>query len=184
MSRAGGRVGRCLIILAGAAGWPSASSLAAQHGSTDLLDLRVVPFFALPLTSDVSGSQQAVGAHVVWPAGTRQALAGRYEVRWTSDGRRYDVGSLDVAWRLVGNDTTMIAATGGWARWGRRDHATAGLRAVWPFVQLDEGGTLVLQGWFDARYAVPGARALAGGGGMIWTQLMLGVALRPEWRRG
>jgi hypothetical protein len=58
-----------------------------------------------------------------------------------------------------------------------------GAHVIWPFLPLDEGGTTVLQGWFDVRYAVPGARALSAGEGMVWTQLMLGVALRTDWRR-
>lgn len=143
--------------------------------------LLMAPFFGLLLTSDVPRSQQAIGAHLTWSPDRRHGLAARYEWRWSSRVEPYDAGSLDVIRRIVGGDTAMIALTGGWARWGRRDHATLGLRAAWPFLGLDEDGSANFQAWVDIRYAVPSTSALRRREGVVWTHLMITYVVPMRW---
>ena len=111
--------GLLIVLIAGLVVRPP---LRAQ--GQDGLELLVVPCAGLPSVEGTGGSDQATG------------LCARYELRWTSDNRFYDAGSIDLCHRVVGNDTAEVAVTG-WARWDRTDYGTAGLRARWPLIHLD-----------------------------------------------
>lgn len=164
--------GLLIVLIAGLVVRPP---LRAQ--GQDGLELLVVPFGGLPSVEGTGGIHQAIGAHLLWPAGAPTGLCARYELRWTSDNRFYDAGSIDLCHRVVGNDTAEVAVTGGWARWDRTDYGTAGLRARWPIIHLDEGGTAAVQAWFDLRYAMADFDEMLGLDGKVWGELMLAVVL-------
>lgn len=140
-------------------------------------DFVMVPFGGLPVVGGMGGVQQALGAHLLWPAGSPAGLSGRYELRWDSDSRFYDAGSADVWRRVAGNDTADIALTGGWARWDHVDYGTVGFRARWPFIRLEEGGSAAVQGWFDLRYALASMEEARHLDGRVWAELMVGFVL-------
>lgn len=136
----------------------------------------LVPFGGLPIISGMGGVQQALGVHILWPPESSLHLAARYEGRISSRDQLYDAASLDLVHKLAGNDTASISVTAGWARWDRRDFATVGIRARWPFAPLEEGGSTAVQGWFDLRYVVPSPRESRSGGG-VWPEIMLAIVV-------
>lgn len=141
------------------------------------LEFYFVPYGGLPIVSGMGGVQQAIGAHVIWPAASRVALSTRYEVRWTADGAFYDAGSLDLIGRIAGTDTAAVSITGGWARWAGTDYSTIGVRLAWPFVPVPAGTFPVVRAWFDIRYAGRTAAELYATEGTSWVAFMLTFVL-------